>query len=374
MKKLSLMEVLSGIEDTRRKRSVMYPLHEILIIMLLAVICGATSYAKVEMFGKSKEEWLKTFLKLENGIPDACTFRNVIKEIDTKKLHEIFCEWMKSVIKELYGVVAIDGKQARRTKDDKKKPLHVVSAFSAEYGLVIGQLACEEKSNEITTIPKLLKMLEIKGCIVTIDAMGTQTEIAKTVRENDGDYILALKENQKTMYNDVKLYLDDLRQEKKLLESGNYYKIIEKGHGRIETRECIISEEISWLHNRSAWKDLNGVGVIYCTIEKNGVLSKQSHYFIYSCIGLNAKQIMKYKRNHWTVENNLHWVLDMAFREDESRARKDNSAENFNVIRQIAFNILKSEKTFKGGITDKQFKCLLDSSYLDLILANWICS
>ena len=374
MKKLSLMEVLSGIEDTRRGRSVMYPLHEVLIIMLLAVICGATSYAKVEMFGKSKQAWLKTFLELENGIPDACTFRNVIKEIDTQKLHEIFCEWMKSVVKEVYGVVAIDGKQARRTKDAKKKPLHVVSAFSAEYGLVIGQLACEEKSNEITAIPKLLEMLEIKGCIVTIDAMGTQTEIAKAIRDKEGDYILALKENQKTLYNDVKLYLDDVRQEKKLLESENYYKTVEKGHGRIETRECIISEEISWLHNKSAWKDLHGIGVIYCTIEKNGVVSKQSHYFIYSCVGLNAKQIMKYKRNHWTVENNLHWVLDMAFREDESRARKDNSAENFNVIRQIAFNILKSEKTFKGGITDKQFQCLLDSSYLDKIVMNWLCS
>ena len=374
MKKLSLMEVLSGIEDTRRGRSVMYPLHEVLIIMLLAVICGATSYAKVEMFGKSKQAWLKTFLELENGIPDACTFRNVIKEIDTQKLHEIFCEWMKSVVKEVYGVVAIDGKQARRTKDAKKKPLHVVSAFSAEYGLVIGQLACEEKSNEITAIPKLLEMLEIKGCIVTIDAMGTQTEIAKAIRDKEGDYILALKENQKTLYNDVKLYLDDVRQEKKLLESENYYKTVEKGHGRIETRECIISEEISWLHNKSAWKDLHGIGVIYCTIEKNSVVSKQSHYFIYSCVGLNAKQIMKYKRNHWTVENNLHWVLDMAFREDESRARKDNSAENFNVIRQIAFNILKSEKTFKGGITDKQFQCLLDSSYLDTIVMNWLCS
>ncbi len=374
MKKLSLMEVLSGIEDTRRSRSVMYPLHEVLIIMLLAVICGATSYAKVEMFGKSKKEWLKTFLELENGIPDACTFRNVIKEIDTQKLHQLFCEWMKSVVKEVYGVVAIDGKQARRTKDAKKKPLHVVSAFSAEYGLVIGQLAYEEKSNEITAIPKLLEMLDIKGCIVTIDAMGTQTRIAKAVRDNEGDYILALKENQKTLYNDVKLYLDDVSREKKLLGSENYYKTVEKGHGRIETRECIISEEISWLHNKSAWKDLHGIGVIYCTIEKNGVISKRSHYFIYSCIGLNAKQIMKYKRNHWTVENNLHWILDMAFREDESRVRADNSAENFNVIRQIAFNILKSEKTFKGGITDKQFKCLLDTSYLDLILANWICS
>lgn len=374
MKKLSLMEVLEGIEDTRRSRSVIYPLQEILIIMLLAVICGATSYAKVEMFGKSKKEWLKTFLELENGIPDACTFRNVIKEIDTQKLHQLFCEWMKSVVKELYGVVAIDGKQARRTKEAKKRPLHVVSAFSAEYGIVLGQLGCEEKSNEITAIPKLLEMLEIKGCIVTIDAMGTQTEIAKSIIDNGGDYILALKENQKTLYNDVKLYLDDIHQEKKLLESQNYYRKVEKGHGRFEIRECIISEEISWLHNKSAWKGLYGVGAIYCTIEKDGITSKQSHYFIYSCIGLNAEQMMKYKRNHWSIENNLHWVLDMAFREDESRARKDNSAENFNVIRQIAFNILKSETSFKGGITDKQFKCLLDSSYLDKIVFNWICS
>ena len=374
MKKLSLMEVIEGIEDTRRSRSVMYPLHEVLIIMLLAVICGATSYARVEMFGKSRKEWLGTFLKLENGIPDACTFRNVIKEINTQKLHLIFCEWMKSIAKELYGVVAIDGKQARRTKDTKKRPLHVVSAFSAEYGMVPGQLACEEKSNEITAIPKLLKMLEIKGCIVTIDAMGTQTDIAETIIDNKADYILSLKENHKTLYNDVKLYLDDIYREKKLLESENYHKSVEKGHGRIEIRECVISEEISWLHNKSAWKGLCGIGAIYCTIEKNGIISKQSHYFIYSCKGLNAGQIMKYKRNHWSIENNLHWVLDMTFREDESRARKDNSAENFNVIRQIAFNILKSETSFKGGITDKQFKCLLDSSYLDKIVINWICS
>lgn len=374
MKKLSLMEVIEGIEDTRRSRSVMYPLHEVLIIMLLAVICGATSYTRVEMFGKSRKEWLGTFLKLENGIPDACTFRNVIKEISTQKLHLLFCEWMKSIAKELYGVVAIDGKQARRTKDTKKRPLHVVSAFSAEYGMVPGQSACEEKSNEITAIPKLLKMLEIKGCIVTIDAMGTQTDIAETIIDNGADYIPALKENQKTLYNDVKLYLDDIYREKKLLESENYYKSVEKGHGRIEIRECVISEEISWLHNKSAWKCLCGIGAIYCTIEKNGIISKQSHYFIYSCKGLNACQIMKYKRNHWSIENNLHWVLDMTFREDESRARKDNSAENFNVIRQIAFNILKSETSFKGGITDKQFKCLLDSSYLDKIVMNWICS
>jgi len=195
MKKVSLQEVLEGIEDTRRERSVWYPLYEVLFIMLTAVICGATSYVKVKIFGKSKEKWLRKYLKLENGIPDACTFRNVIKTIDTQQLHEVFVEWMGNVVEQITGVLAIDGKQARRTKDAKKKPLHVVSAFSAECGLVLGQLACEEKSSEITAIPKLLEMLEIEWCIITIDAMGTQTEIAQKITEKGADYILALKEN-----------------------------------------------------------------------------------------------------------------------------------------------------------------------------------
>ena len=374
MKKLSLMDVLQGIEDTRRNRSVMYPLHEVLIIMLLAVICGATSYEKVEMFGNSKREWLQKFLDLEYGIPDACTFRNVIKEIDTAKLHDIFCKWMRSVVAQLSGVVAIDGKEARRTRDKSHRPLHVVSAFSYECGLVMGQLACDTKSNEITAIPKLLEMLEIKGCIVTIDAMGTQKDIAKKIVDKGADYILALKGNQSSLYNDVKLYLDEVKTDKDIKNTPHYHKTVEKGHGRIEVRKCYTCEDIGWLHGKDEWKNINGIGAIYCRIEENDVISEQSHYFIYSCKGLTAKEIMQYKRNHWSVENSLHWVLDMAFREDDSRARKDNSAENFNVIRQIAFNILKSEKSFKGGITDKQFKCLLDERYLDKIVNNWICS
>lgn len=374
MKKLSLMEVLEGIEDTRRDRSVMYPLHEVLIIMLLAVICGATSYAKVEMFGKSKKEWLSKFLKLEYGIPDACTFRNVIKEIDTKKLHEVFCEWMKSVVTELTGVIAIDGKTARRTKDASNRPLHVVSAFSYECGLVMGQLACDEKSNEITAIPKLLEMLDINGCIITIDAMGTQKDIAQKIISKNADYILVVKENQKSLYNDIKLYIDDIRKDTDVISSESYHKTVEKGHGRIESRICVISEEIGWLCQKDEWAGIQGIGAIYSIIEENGKKSKQNHYFIYSCKGLSAKEILKHKRSHWSIENSLHWVLDMAFREDESRARKDNSAENFNVLRQIALNILKSEKSFKGSITDKQFKCLLDSRYFDQIVNQWICS
>ena len=373
MERRALMEVLDGIEDPRRANSVMYPLKEVLFIMMVAVICGAKSYDMVEIFGNSNKDWLKQYLKLEYGIPDACTFRNIIKCVATEQLHEVFVEWMKSVVSAIHGVVAFDGKQARRTKDEASKPLHVVSAFASEYRLVLGQLACDEKSNEITAIPKLLDMLEIKGCIVTIDAMGTQTEIAKKIREKEADYILSLKANQGNLYNNVKTHMDeeinsvDKDQDKKT-DNPFYAMVDSKGHGRIECRECFICEELDWLKNRSRWVDLNGVGVIRSTVEKNGETTVQYHYFIYSCKDMNAKQILQYKRDHWGIENGLHWVLDMEYREDESRARKGNSAENLNVLRHIAYNTLKCEKTFRGSIRDKQFRCSLDRQYLNTVI------
>lgn len=374
MKKLSLQEVLAGIEDTRRERSVWYPLEEVLFIMLTAVICGATSYAKVEMFGKSREQWLKKYIKLENGIPDACTFRNVIKAIDTQQLHTVFVEWMQNAVEKITGIVAIDGKQARRTKDIRKPPLHVVSAFSAECGVVLGQLACEEKSNEITAIPRLLDMLELNGCIVTIDAMGTQSEIAKKIREKGADYILSLKENQKTLYEDVRLFFEEYRRDPAGLGPDCRAVSHSQGHGRYESRTCYICEDIGWLEGREKWSGLAGIGVVFCKTEQVGKVSKQAHYFIYSRNGLTASQILDAKRSHWSIENQLHWVLDMQFREDESRARADNSAENLNVLRQWAYNLLKSDTSVQGSFSDKQFKCLLDESFLDNIVRSVFCS
>ena len=368
MKKLSLQEVLEGIEDTRRKRSVWYPLHEVLFIMLTAVICGATSYAKVEMFGKSKEEWLKKYIALENGVPDTCTFRNVIRSIDTRQLHTVFVEWMKTVVEHITGVVAIDGKQARRTKEAGRAPLHVVSAFSIECGLVLGQLACEEKSNEITAIPKLLEILEIEGCIVTIDAMGTQAEIAKKITEKSADYILALKENQKTLYENVRLYIEEYRKEPSGVDPACSAVRHSLGHGCYESRTCYISEEIGWLEDREKWSGLAGIGVIFSKVEQDERISEQAHYFIYSRKGMTASQILEAKRSYWEIENRLHWVLDMQFREDESRARADNSAENLNVLRHWAYNLLKAETSVRGSFSDKQFKCLLDEPFLDKIL------
>ena len=373
MKKLSLEEVIEGIADNRRAHSVIYPLKEILFIMLTAIICGATSYVRIEMFANSRIEWLKKYLKLENGVPDANTFRYVMMKITPEKIHEVFAEWMKSVLGELNGVVAIDGKQARRSGDPDKRPLHVVSAFSHEFGLVLGQLSCDEKSNEITAIPKLLEMLELSGCIVTIDAMGTQTEIAQKIREKNADYILALKDNQHALYSDVKLFMDEYHKDIEAKDDDIYAYSIDKAHGRIEKRECFICNEIGWLHGRERWADLNGIGMIISTVEENGQKSEQRHYFIYSCRGMKAGELMKAKRAHWGIENSLHWVLDMSFREDDSRIRKDYSAENFNVLRQLAYNILKSDKSLKGSFPDKQFKCMLDASYLDFVIANWFC-
>ncbi len=370
MKKLSLQEVLEGIEDNRRKRSVWYPLYEVLFIMLSAVICGATSYAKVEMFGKSKEAWLRKYLKLEHGIPDACTFRNIVRSIDTKQLHMVFVDWMKNVVEQVCGVVAVDGKQARRTKGAKKPPLHVVSAFAAECGLVLGQLACEEKSNEITAIPKLLELLEIKGCIVTIDAMGTQSEITEKITKMDADYILSLKENQPTLYEDIRLYFEEYRKNPAGLDPECRAVTYSQGHGRYERRTCYICEDIGWLEGREKWSNLNGIGVIFSKMEQNGRISEQAHYFIYSRKGMTAEEILAAKRSHWSIENQLHWVLDMQFREDESRARADNSAENLNVLRHWAYNLLKADTSLRGSFSDKQFKCLLDENFLDKILTS----
>lgn len=374
MKKLSLEEILEGIEDTRRKNSVIYPLHEVLFIILTAIICGATTYARIEMFAHSRKEWLKKYLKLENGIPDANTFRYVMMKITPQKVHLMFTEWMKTIIPNAKGVIAIDGKQARRTGDEQKRPLHVVSAFAHEFGLVLGQLACDEKSNEITAIPQLLETLEITGCIVTIDAMGTQTEIAKKIREGGADYILSLKSNQLNLYNDVKLFMDEYCKDSEAKEKEIYAHTLDNSHGRLEKRECYVCNDIGWLNNREKWIDLYGIGMIISTVEEKGRKSEQRHYFIYSCHNFTADELMKAKRAHWSIENSLHWVLDMSFREDESRARKDYSAENFNALRQFAYNILKADTSFKGSFPDKQFKCMLEPNFLDSILLNAFCS
>lgn len=218
-------------------------------------------------------------------------------------------------------------------------------------------------------------MLEITGCIVTADAMGTQTQIARKIKEKGADYILALKENQPNLYNDTGLFFEEYSKNPEVLKSSELHSIThEKGHGRIEKRECFVCDKIDWLTNKEKWEGVAGIGMIISTIQTYETTSIQQHYFIYSCKGMTAGEIMAAKRAHWSIENSLHWVLDMTFREDGSRVRKDNSAENFNIVRQIVMNILKLEKSKRDSLVNKQFACLLDNSYLDKVLTAWVCS
>ena len=218
-------------------------------------------------------------------------------------------------------------------------------------------------------------MLEIKGSIVTIDAMGTQTEIAKKIVEKEADYILALKENQPSLYEEVSLFFEEYSGREDIKASDTYHAVTtDNEHGRFEKRECFVCSDIEWLNNKVKWAGLSGIGMIISTVQKGENKSVQKQYFIYSCKNMTAKAIMQAKRAHWGIENSLHWVLDMTFREDESRVRKDNSAENFNIVRQIVLNILKLETSKKDSLVNKQFACLLDDKYLDIVISTWICS
>ena len=385
----TLQEVLEGIEDFRQENSVEHKLIDIFIIAILATICGAAGYVHIYEYAKAKMDWLKTFLELPNGIPSAYTIRRVMMNIDPKQFHAAFIEWVQIICQKVSGLVAIDGKTARRTKGmkDGKKALHVVSAFAIKNKLVLGQIATDEKSNEITAIPELLKMLDIKGCIVSIDAMGTQTKIADQIKESGADYVLSLKENQKTLYEDVQLYVETevLTQPKEELEEKEaYHSTMDNEHGRLEKREYYTCNDVEWLPQKDEWKGLTGFGVCVSTVTiqrrvadatADGKLYKiveettvSQNYAIYSVENMTAKQFSEYKRGHWGIENTLHWSLDMAFREDESRARADHSAENLNIIRHLSHNFLKGETSTKAGIATKRLMCGWDDAYLLKVL------
>ncbi len=317
----------------------------------------------MELFGLEQEEWLRSFLTLEQGIPSHDTFGDVFAAIDPEEFRKGFMEWVETIRTRVSNeVVAVDGKTICGSKSiaNNKKPIHIVSAWAAENGLVLGEIATEEKSNEITTIPKLLKMLELTGCIVTIDAMGTQKENAKVIKEAKADYILSVKENQPGLYDDISLYFSTEK-------SGcDYAKTVEKSHGRIETRECYSTTDIKWLEQKKDWHSIAGIGMIISNVEiiATKKLERAVHYIIYSKSDMTASQLLNAKRRHWSIENNLHWVLDVDFGEDNMRMRMGFAAENMNILRHLSLNLLKSEKSYKGSINLKRKKCMLSHNYL----------
>lgn len=371
-KKRSLLEHLKSISDPRIDRQKRHKLEDILAIAVCAIICGADDWVSIELFGKSKRKWFKTFLDLPNGIPSHDTFGRVFSLIAPSHFQQCFINWVESVTDILEGqVVAIDGKTLRRSHDKKsgKSAIHMVSAWAAKNHMVLGQVKTEEKSNEITAIPELLEVLNISGCIVTIDAMGCQTKIAAKIIEKDADYILALKGNQGNLAEGVEAFFTKADNNEYKGMSVDFYETKDVNHGRVEYRRYWTIDNIGEIEGAKSWKGLNIVGMVESERIVDEEVSIEHRYYI-SSMENNAKNFGDGVRAHWGIENSVHWVLDIAFREDESRVRTGNAPENLAVTRHIALNLLKNEKTAKVGVKNKRLKAGWDNSYLAKLLTG----
>lgn len=361
-----LLTILAGVEDPRLERTRFHKLEDILAISMCATFCGADSFTDFALFGKMKESWLSTFLELPNGIPSHDTFRRVISLLDPASFLEAFITWTAGV-RQLCGngeVVAIDGKALRAALEAGGKIPVILGAYAAKTGLALGQLKVDEKSNEITAVPELLKLLVLKGCIVTLDAMGCQKEIAAKIREEEADYILALKGNHATAHDEVGSYLDAAADEGWECVSYAEEEAV-KSHGRIEKRRCWQSGQLGWMSGREDWKDLKSVILVESERTKpGGETSVERRYFL-SSLEPDAAKALAAVRSHWAIENSLHWVLDMAFDEDRSRAREKNAAENLSTLRRWSINVIKSEKAHgKESVKARRKLAGWDESYL----------
>jgi predicted transposase YbfD/YdcC len=367
----SLLEHFSSIDDPRIDRTKRHKLIDILVIAICATICGAETWEDFELFGYAKQDWFKTFLELPGDIPSHDTFRRVFARLDPSQFQQAFLDWVRSVTRLTKGeVVAIDGKQLRRSADSAagKNAINMVSAWAEENRMVLGQVRVDEKSNEITAIPELLRMLEISGCIVTIDAMGCQTEIASEIINKQADYVLAVKGNQNHLFEDIVGYFDWALKDKFKQTSYTHDETVTGDHGRIEVRRCYASEDISWLRRKAEWKGINCVAMVESERSVAGAEPSRERRYYISSLSADAKKLNRVIRSHWSIENSLHWVLDIAFREDDSRIRKDHGPENMTTLRHIALNLLKQDKSIKVGIKSKRKNAGWNERYLLKVL------
>jgi predicted transposase YbfD/YdcC len=370
----SIQHHFGTLHDPRIDRCKRHELLDIIAIALCAVLCGADDWTEVEGFGTAKLPWLRTFLALPNGIPSHDTFGRVFARLDPVQFEACFLRWISSLADVLPGtVIAVDGKECRRSHDRRlgKAAITMVSAWAADNHLVLGQVAVDAKSNEITAIPELLQALSLKGCIVTIDAAGCQTDIAQQIIAQGGDYILALKDNQPTLAADVALLFQDCHQSRPGSYQADHARTIEKGHGRIETRDCWTiagPAVLAPLRRSEAWVGLQSVIEVQAERQLPDERTAATRYYLSSLSG-NADQALRATRTHWQVENRLHWVLDVAFREDDSRVRVDHGPENFAILRRLALNLLKQDKSLKIGIKGKRKAAGWDEAYLLRLLA-----
>ncbi len=362
----SPINYFSEVQDPRLERTKDHLLEDIIFITIVAVICGCETWNDIENYGKAKENWLKQFLKLPNGIPSHDTFNRVFSIIDPIQMEKSFVNWIKSVCELSEGeVISIDGKTIRGSRDKKAKTIvHMVSAWAQLNHLSLGQVKVSDKSNEITAIPKLLDVLAIKGCIVTIDAIGCQTEIEEKIIEKDADYILAVKANQGTLEEGIR---DTIRFSNPI----DTYEDLDYEHGRIETRKCSIYTDFSHIDNLTRWKNIRSIAKIETHRYIKASKKEESDIRLYiSSVAPCAKKIGKSIRAHWGIENSLHWVLDVAFNEDNSMKTNAIAAQNFSIINRIALNLLTNEKSKKRSIKGKRLDAGWDNDYLLRILKN----
>jgi predicted transposase YbfD/YdcC len=367
----SFQDHFASLSDPRSSNA-RHELIDILVIAVCAVICGAEGWEDIEEYGKAQAQWFEHVLELPHGIPCDDTFRRVLSRLDADELMRCFISWSEALRDVSNGdLVSIDGKTLRHSFDHaaSKAAIHMVSAWAHANRLVLGQLKVDDKSNEITAIPKLLRLLDLQGAIVTIDAMGCQKEIARAITAQGADYVLALKENHQTLYDDVKLFLDDA---KTTAFSGIDHERIETvdgDHGRIETRTYWVTSAIDWLGAKASWANLQSIGLVESRREIGAEVSVDTRLFITSlpCDGVRFAQAV---RHHWGIENSLHWVLDVSFDEDACRIRKDQGAQSFSVLRHIALNLLRRERHHKRGIKARRKRAGWDRGYLLQVLTG----
>lgn len=370
----SISACFGDLEDPRVEGRCAYPLIDIISIAICAVLAGADGWTEVETFGKSKAGWLQQWLPLENGIPSHDTFGDVFSMIDAETFQRCFMRWIERVFTITKGqVVAIDGKTVRRSHDKTigKDAIHLVSAWASANGLTLGQRKVDDKSNEITAIPELLELLNVTGCIVTIDAMGCQKKIAQKIRDEQADYVLSLKDNQGKLLQDVTDWFAHADQVAFRDMIHDYHETVNKGHGRIDLRRCwAVADPVAfeYLRHYEGWADLQTIVRVQRERRRGAKIEQETAYYI-SSLPPNAQQILDATRTHWSVENRLHWVLDVIFREDESRIRKHNSPQNMALLRHIALNILKQDPS-KGSLKQKRYRAALDDTFLLQLLAQ----
>jgi predicted transposase YbfD/YdcC len=364
-----IFSYFADLEDPRTGNNVTHPLKNVITIAILAVICGADGWTDVERYGKAKKDWLATFLNLENGIPSHDTFGRVFRWLDEEAFQKRFVQWTASICQQTEGeVVAMDGKKLRRSQEKRKgrDGVWMVSAWASENRLVLGQKKVAEKSNEITAVPDLLAQLDLTGCVVTLDALNTQTAIAKQIVNADADYILSVKKNQGTLYEDLEMLFDGFEE--------NHYQSVtyqtaqrtNEGHDRQEYRQVWVvtdPEYRDYLRQGARWAKLASL-VKLTTVRVTATKTETTTRYFISSWQASAQAFLNAIRDHWQIENGLHWVLDIAFREDESRIRKDHAPQNMAVLRHLALNLLKQDTSVKVGIAAKRKMAGWDNDYL----------